>query len=108
MYLDMELFGYEDLLFELARNGIKVELHEVQKRLVENLKESDLFRYDGDADLKVFARDFGKRVYTERDYRKLVIIKCGDHFKSVDHFISFHSIPCDYNRATLLIHLQAL
>lgn len=69
MYLHMEIFGYEDLLFELAKSGIKVQLNDLQKLLVEDLKQSDLFRYDGDPDVKVFARCSEQRAFEIGEYK---------------------------------------
>lgn len=55
-YLDMDLFGYEDLLLELAHNGVKIQLNEVQKILFRICRNYADFQYNGEPEIKVYAR----------------------------------------------------
>lgn len=65
----MELFGYEDILVKMARNGIKVQLVDAQRALFNASKKSYLFKYQGKPHVKVNARISKVRAYTIEAYR---------------------------------------
>lgn len=64
----MELFGYEDLLFELASSGIKIQLNELQKILFKKCNLGPLFEFNGKPQLKVYARFREERSFTTDEY----------------------------------------
>lgn len=65
----MELFGYEDILVEMARNSIKVQLVDAQRALFNASKKSNLFNYHGEPHVKVNARISKVPAYTIEAYR---------------------------------------
>lgn len=71
----MDLFGYEELLVELARSGLKIQLNVLQKRLFSVGMLGDLFEFDEPAHIKVYARFYKQTPFTQQNYEKLVIIR---------------------------------
>lgn len=65
----MELFGYEDLLIELARIGLRIQLTEPQKVLFNQINQGDLFKFGGMPQIKVYLHSSDK-CYTHDDYAK--------------------------------------
>lgn len=65
----MELFGYEDLLIELARIGLRIQLTEPQKVLFNQINQGDLFKFDGTPQIKVYLYSSGK-CYKQNDYER--------------------------------------
>lgn len=65
----MELFGYEELLYELARSNIKIQLNNVQSILFENLPCSSLFKFDGPPQITVYARFREERAFEALEYK---------------------------------------
>lgn len=47
IYLFIEMFGFEEILYELARAGVKIELSQPQKALFNLCNHGDLFEFDG-------------------------------------------------------------
>ena len=56
IFLDIEVFGYEDLLYELAHNHIKIGLCKIQESVFKYGGQYEKFKYDGVPDIKVWAR----------------------------------------------------
>lgn len=73
-YLDMDLFGYEDLLLELAHNGVKIQLNEVQKILFRICRNYADFQYNGEPEIKVYARFKPLVAFEKSEYETWVLI----------------------------------
>lgn len=65
----MEVFGYEELLFQLARSNIKIRLHDLQMILFKKCGHDALFRFNGQPQLKVYALVQGEKAIEEGDYK---------------------------------------
>lgn len=70
--MHIELFGYEDLLYELARNKIKIQLCKVQKHLFKCGGVEEVFNYDGDPQIKVWVRLKDEVPLKQHHYEKFV------------------------------------
>ncbi|XP_055314982.1 uncharacterized protein LOC129575411 [Sitodiplosis mosellana] len=71
IYLLMELFGYEELLFELAREGVKIQLYEPQKVVFKRCNHGGLFEFEGPPQLRVFPNISQVKALRQRDYERL-------------------------------------
>lgn len=78
----MELFGCEDILFELAHAGIKIQLARPQKVLFDRCNHGQLFEFDGEPQLKIFADIRELPYFRIKDYAALVFVmlKLHTHF----------------------------
>lgn len=70
----MELFGCEDLLIEMARNGIKIELHPAQKALFKQCNRGDLFEYEGLPQITVYPYTKPINALTCEEYKWYAIL----------------------------------
>lgn len=68
--LHMDVFGCEDLLVELARKDLKVQLSPVQRILLNQTGYGHLFEFDGKPDVTVYARLPKNRSCTKSQYKK--------------------------------------
>lgn len=66
----MEIFGYEDLLVDLARSGIKIQLMELQSILFGNRQLNHLFEFDGEPQIKVYALFREEIPFTSHEYQR--------------------------------------
>lgn len=66
----MEVFGYEDLLYKLARSNIRIQLNIMQSVLFEHLQYSSLFKFDGNPQIKVYAFLREEKPFEVLEYRK--------------------------------------
>lgn len=70
IYLNIQLFGYEELLYELASRGVKIQLTTSQKMLFERNGHGHLFKFNEPPDIKVFASDITENVFSWEQYEK--------------------------------------
>lgn len=66
----MELFGSEEILFELARDGMKIAITTPQKVLFGRCNLGELFEFDGLPQLKVYAYIRETKPLSQQDYEK--------------------------------------
>lgn len=71
--MDIDLFGYEDLLHELARNEIKIQLGIVQKAVFGHGGVEEVFEYDGDPQIKVWSRFKDGEAFKRHEYIEFVL-----------------------------------
>lgn len=65
----MELFGYEDFLFELARSGIKIQLNELQAILFQKRQLGHLFDFEGKPQIKVYGLFREEKPFSVHEYK---------------------------------------
>lgn len=71
--LHIEVFGYEALLYELARSNIKIELTDCHKYWFGQAGFADVFDYEGEPHIKLSLRFQAKDVFSARQYKRFVI-----------------------------------
>lgn len=72
IYLHMELFGYEDLLYDLANSKVKIQLNALQKELFDRCKLGALFEFEGEPQIKVYALFREEKGFNVDDYKLYV------------------------------------
>lgn len=67
--MQVDIFGYEDILYELALNGIKIQLLQIQRELFDQCNHGHLFDFDGQPQIKVFVNSLREPGYFRtKDY----------------------------------------
>lgn len=72
----MDPYGYEDILLQLARNGVKIQLSGYQSALLRWTDPAllELFQFNGKPDFKVWTRTGDEKfVRTAERYKKYVL-----------------------------------
>lgn len=75
IYLHIELFGYEDLLYELARCGIKIQLFPIHKKLFKYVGLEKVFDYAGEPNIIVCPRVRARNALHPHNYERSVLKK---------------------------------
>lgn len=70
IYVNVHIFGFEELLYALASSGLKVGLESSQKRLFRYSGHEDLFEFEGSPDITVFASGIRKNEFTWGGYTR--------------------------------------
>lgn len=73
IFLHIELFGYEDLLCELARKKIKIKLCKIQSILFKRVGMEEWFDFNGDPQITVWARFKDEIALKPREYKRFVL-----------------------------------